>query len=97
MAGDAALERALAKLERGVSDAYDCGASLTQQCTSPAAEEEALALASLVSHKPLAPGRIFPREVIARGGSRRRSSTGSRGGLRDLERGSYELVALSQS
>ena len=45
-----------------------------------------------------ASSRGFPREVIARGGSRRRSSTDSRGGLRDLECGSssYELVALSQ-
>ena len=67
----ARLERGTAKLERGVSDAHSvCGACLTQQCSSPAAEE-ALAFV-LVSYTPLAQGRIFPREVIARGGSRRR-------------------------
>jgi hypothetical protein len=36
-----------------------------------------------VSHRPLAQGRIFPREVIARGSSRHRSNTDSCGGLRE--------------
>ena len=35
----------------------------------------------LVSYRPLAVPRIFPREVIVRGSSRHRSNTGSRGGL----------------
>ena len=85
MAGGAALERASAKLERGVSDAYhDCGAGSTQQCTSPAAGG-ALALASLVSYRPLA--RLsFTREVVVQDSSPYRSNTGSRGGLREWDR-----------